>query len=66
MLVTLPVTFFAPDLRGEGTSACNRQPAVPVETFHPQAILIIAQLIPIGQVLGMRVLNNGFGLDPVG
>jgi hypothetical protein len=38
----LAVVCFAPDLRGESTSACSVRPICPVETSHPHFDLIIA------------------------
>ena len=49
-LPVLAVVCFAPDLRGESTSACSIRPICPVETSHPHYDHIIAHIAHLKQV----------------
>ena len=49
--------YFAPVLRGGGTSACSLESALPVETCHPQAIKIILYMRKNGKLWSMTTEN---------
>ena len=60
-LPLLAFVFFAPDLRGERTSACNPRSACPVEADHPLIGCIIAQFRAGSKVGGGEGVTRGGG-----